>query len=74
VRVGKRSRRRALAASALVLVIVLGALGLLVITSESRHPAPVSPVADPSHVEVSPTPEQSELRPREVGVGTMLTR
>lgn len=54
--------------------MVLGVLGLLVMTSESRHPAPVSPVADPPQVEAPPMPEQSELHPLEVGVGPTLTR
>jgi len=73
VRVKTRTRARALAAYALVLAVVLGVLGLLVITSESRHPAPVTPAAGPEMVEVAP-PEDTDLSPVEPAIGEMRTR
>jgi hypothetical protein len=56
-----------------VLAVVLGVLGLLVMTSESRHPAPLKPVAGPEKAEVSP-PETNELSPVEAAIGEMRTR
>jgi hypothetical protein len=73
VRVRTRTRARALAAYALVLAVVLGVLGHLVITSESRHPAPMTPVAGPERVEVAP-PEDTDLSPVERAFGEMRTR
>lgn len=73
MRVRTRTRARALAAYALVLAVVLGVLGLLVITSESRHPAPLTPAAEPERVEVA-APEDTELSPAERAFGEMRTR
>jgi hypothetical protein len=73
VRVRTQTRARALAAYALVLAVVLGVLGLLVMTSESRHPAPLTPPAGPETVEGA-APEASELNPVERAIGEMRTR
>ena len=73
MRVRTRIRARALAAYALVLTVVLGMLGHLVMTSESRHPAPPMPVTGPEKGEVSP-PEDTELSPVETAIGEMRTR
>jgi hypothetical protein len=73
VRVRTKPRARALAAYALVLAVVLGVLGLLVMTSESRHPAPLTPDAGPQKVEVAPL-EDTELSPVERAIGEMRTR
>jgi hypothetical protein len=55
------------------MVVVLGVLGLWVITAgESRHPAPSS-VLDPPRIQ-SVDPEQSELRPADVDFGSARTR
>jgi hypothetical protein len=56
-----------------VLAVVLGVLGLLVIISESRHPAPLTPAAGPERVEVA-EPEDTELSPVERAIGEMRTR
>jgi hypothetical protein len=56
-----------------VLAVVLSVLGLLVITSESRHPAPLTPATEPERVEVAP-PEDTELSPAERAFGEMRTR
>jgi len=56
-----------------VLVVVLGVLGLLVMTSESRYPAPPTPAAESERVEVA-APEDTELRPVERTIGEMRTR
>jgi hypothetical protein len=56
-----------------VLAVVLGVLGLLVITSESRHPAPLTPAAGPERVEVA-EPEDTDLSPVERAIGEMRTR
>jgi hypothetical protein len=56
-----------------VLAVVLGVLGLLVMTSESRHPAPLTPDAGPQKVEVA-APEDTELSPIERAIGEMRTR
>ena len=73
MRVRTRTRARALAAYALVLAVVLGVLGLLVMTSESRHPAPLTPPTGPEKVEVA-APEDTELSPVERTIGEMRTR
>jgi hypothetical protein len=73
VRVRTRTWARALAAYALVLAVVLSVLGLLVMTSESRHPAPLTPPAEPVRVEVA-APEDTELSPVERTIGEMRTR
>ena len=56
-----------------VCAVVLGVLGLLVITSESRHPAPLTTAAGPERVEVA-APEDTELSPVERAIGEMRTR
>jgi hypothetical protein len=56
-----------------VLAVVLGVLGLLVMTSESRHPAPPSSSAGPERVDVA-APEDTELSPAERMKGEMRTR
>jgi len=56
-----------------VLVVVLGVLGLLVMTSESRHPTPPTPAAAPERVEVA-APEDTELSPVDRALGEMRTR
>jgi hypothetical protein len=56
-----------------VLAVVLGVLALLVMTSESRHPALPTPAAGPERVEVAP-PEDSELSPVEAAIGESRTR
>jgi hypothetical protein len=56
-----------------VLAVVLGVLGLLVMTSESRHPAPLTPAAESERVEVA-APEDTELSPVERTFGEMRTR
>jgi hypothetical protein len=56
-----------------VLAVALGVLGLLVMTSESRHPAPLTPDAEPQKVEVA-APEATELSPVERALGEMRTR
>ena len=73
MRVRTRTRARALAAYALVLAVVLSVLGLLVMTSESRHPAPLTPSAVPEGAEVA-APEDTELSPVERRIGEMRTR
>ena len=70
MRVRTRTRARALAAYAVALAVVLGVLGLLVISSESRHPAPA---AEPARLEVA-APEDTELSPAERAFGEMRTR
>jgi len=45
-------------------------IGLLVISSESRHPAPA---AEPARLEVA-APEDTELSPAERAFGEMRTR
>jgi hypothetical protein len=56
-----------------VLAVVLGVLGLLVITSESRHRGLLTPAAGPERVEVA-APEDTELNPVERAIGEMRTR
>jgi hypothetical protein len=56
-----------------VLAVVLGVLGLLVMNSESRLPAPPTPPAEPRTIEVAP-PERMELSPIESAIGEMRTR
>ena len=73
MRVRTRTWARALAAYALVLAVVLSVLGLLVMTSESRHPAPPTPAAGSERVEVA-APEDTELSPVERTIGEMRTR
>jgi hypothetical protein len=73
VRVATRTRARALAAYALVLAVVLGVLGLWVMTSESRHPAPFQPRSDPKDVDVAP-PEDADIGPVEAAVSDTRTR
>jgi hypothetical protein len=53
--------------------VVLGVLGLLVITGESRHPAPLTPAAELETVEVAP-PEDAEVSPIERSIGEMRMR
>ena len=57
----------------LVIAVVLGVLGLWVMTSESRHPAPLAPAAGPERVEGAP-PENTELSPVETAIGETRTR
>ena len=68
MRVRTRTRARALAAYALVLGVVLGVLGLLVITAESRHPGRLTSAAGPERLEVA-APEDTELSPVERAIG-----
>ena len=73
MRVATRTQARALAAYVLALVVVLGVLGLWVMTSESRHPAPPPPPVEPKKFEAAP-PEDTELGPVEAAIGEARTR